>query len=146
MIEQDIPRYGVYMSRLRKFAKSVKMKIKIKVSTDEGGAYIPSMRLIVLDSDNSKADMLAALLHELGHFIDHTIIKTRYTSELERAYKKVYTSKSTLRQKQLVLDCEKAAWQVGKNLAKQLDIPLGKWFYKVKRYCIHEYRKMKDEE
>lgn len=127
------------LAKLTSLARCLRYKVIIK-NTSEGARFSELSRRIYLDDDDSDPELVATLLHEIGHILDLTLNYKDYTEELDVAYERFYDEKANKKQKRMVLSSEKRAWAVGKKIAKQLKIPLGKWFDDEQKVCLDSYR------
>ncbi len=134
----DLKYYAEYRAALHKYAKGIGIKIQYTHSDSEG-IYLPAQNLIKLDREMEDHEVIGTLLHELGHVMDDVFASKKGFTRLDAAYKAVYAKKYTAKQHRLVLDCEKRAWKNGKAIAKQLKIPLGKWYTKMTRMYLGSY-------
>lgn len=132
-----------YMGAIRKFCKSVNIKL-VKVPKFDGcGEYNPNRRVIKYDPRLSDSEVISTLLHELGHYLDDYRNPNKYAgthhyygrTRIERDY--VYL---TANQKQAIWDTETEAWKNGRAIANQLKIKLGKWFDKDETSSLNTYR------
>jgi len=134
--------YTAY-AKVLKYAQGVGIRVVHKDDSDDGdGVYMQSRSKIVIDSENHIHIMLYALLHELGHHLSDQFYERRVGSELDKAYKRCYTNKKMSRLHQnLVVACERRAWDHGEIIAKMLKIKLGKAY---KRYRYENLRTYKE--
>ena len=139
MMETDLKYYTKYLKLLHLYAKAIRIKVVYTSKEDSDGTYLPTLREIRLDPDLSESTMIAALLHELGHVLDCTLLRGKTFRQMEKAYTRIYTRKYTKRQKQIVLKAERRAWGYGKVIAKILGIRLGKWYDDYRQYCLKDY-------
>ncbi len=137
-IDTDLPNYAVYEKKLRKLCESLNIKLKINDYDDQ---Y--SNNCIYINEDQSQKEMIATILHELGHAICFDLTELSFTREIHKAYNALYHDIPTRQQKKIVLDCEKLAWKYGKNLARKLKIPLGKWYVPTRERALNSYRRVK---
>jgi uncharacterized protein with von Willebrand factor type A (vWA) domain len=82
---------------------------------------------------------IATLLHELGHQFDDALKDPKKRKKYDKAYPAFYKGQASEKQKKLVLECEKRAWEYGKAIAKKLRIKLGKWYEHEKEQALKEY-------
>lgn len=128
-----IKNHDKYLKKLKMYAKSRNIKIQHKNNFEYEGCFYPNWRLIVLDADLEDDEEIAILLHELGHTLDDLI----QTKEVQHQYDLAKVSKKA---DKAIMDAEKRAWNFAKLIAKDLRIPLGKWFYYYKKICLNSYR------
>lgn len=129
-----------YLRRLMLFAEATGVKVEYG-DIDSEGVWMPASNKIKLDNDLSSSDLIASLLHELGHSVDDMIdTESAYQNRLYKAYNKIYVSKASKKQKYLVIECEQRAWNNAREIAKRLKIRLGKWFDDAEKYCLDCYR------
>lgn len=139
MSGRKLKNYDEYLQKVKMFAKVIDVKIRRKhIASD--GEYVPSLRSINIDKELTNSNEIAALLHELGHSQDDTLLNKTYYAKLNKAYIAVYKRKETPAQLDLVIECEERAWLYARSVAKQLRIPLGKWFDNYKKLCIKNYK------
>lgn len=131
--------YYDYKERLEQYAELCGVTIRYHTPDWSDGWYYS--RIVSLANDLEQKEEIAVLLHELGHFIDHQANPKFYASKrLEGAYVKFNASLPLTRhQKALILVSERRAWKKGMGLAKQLRIPLGKYFYTEMRLGLDSY-------
>lgn len=139
MCGRSLPNYDKYMQRLETFAKI--LGIKIEYGQEDGeGSFSPSHRKIKLDTDLQPSEEVATLLHELGHAIDDMLVDKTIERSINAAYSIIYDTKGTVKQRDIVMNCEKRAWHYGRKIAKQLKIKLGKWYRNQELDCLRRYR------
>lgn len=139
MARKNLANCEEYFLTLKCYAKALKIKI-IYAHIDCEGIYIPNRRTIKLDPDLDDQELIATLLHELGHSLDDALVTKTTYRHLDKAYPRVYDNKGTKQQLQTVLSCEKRAWICGKAIAKRLKIPLGKWYNRISKRNLRTYR------
>lgn len=132
MRKGSIKNYDIYFNKLLDFAKLCEVKVyftELKETEEEKdlGEYLYTARSINLNSSMTEKETIAILLHELGHFIDHKFNKRSLSTE--RAYDRLNNNLAiTPKQKELIVACERKAWEYGRGIAKMFNIPLGTWF------------------
>lgn len=132
MRKGSIKNYDIYYNKLIDYANLCNVRVyfaDLKGTEDEldMGEYLWLSRQINLNNKLTQKETLAVLLHELGHFMDHKL--NPRSKSTEQAYNKLAEDKLlTRRQKELIVKCEKTAWEMGRGLASKLGIPLGDWF------------------
>lgn len=126
---RKLKRYDEYLQKLELYAEASGIKIEYAVN-DSDGVYLPIKRIVRVDPDLPESVELAVILHELGHSLDDSLtsINQHRYRMISRAYVAFYNEKATHHQKNLVMGCEERAWANGRAIAKQVRIPLGKWF------------------
>lgn len=141
MCDRDLPKYESYIQRLLLFSKASHLKIVYSNKLDCMGYYSPEKNLIALDSDLSEAEEVAVFLHELGHFVDDELkYDSKLYAKVNKAYSRYNTKKRlTKSQFRLIMNCERRAWKYGVFIAKKLKIPLGSWFFQVRKSCLRAY-------
>lgn len=127
MTGRSLKHYEKYKEKLLKYASGLELRVEFKEEFSEG-IYLPSKRLIRVDTELDESTEIAVLLHELGHAIDDAMTEEALLGPIGKAYSALYKGKPTTKQVTLVLKCEANAWELGKMIAKQLRIPLGKWY------------------
>lgn len=136
----DLKNYTVYLKRLLALAKVLGIKVEF-TSTSSEGIWMPAISKIKIDNELEESATIAALLHELGHSMDDSFrITYNEDSALYKAYDAFYNNRATKKHMRLVRKCEIMAWKNGRELAKRLKIPLGKWYDKDEKYCLNTYR------
>lgn len=125
-------------NKLLKYAEALNIKV-IYANTNACASWSPITKTITLtDQFSGTAEEIAFFLHELGHAKDDFSIRDKgYTKYLDMCYKRF--NKLTLKkevkvyithnQKMSVIYTEHRAWENGIDIAKSLNIKLGKWFY-----------------
>src|SRR5271166_38033 len=134
-IYRKLKHYIKYVQDIKALAKHMGIKIKFSEAEDfDGeGVYNPNRRTITIGvMDVSQSEVVALLLHEMGHALDDFICPFSFQKKLSRAYIAEYLERSTRKQNKIVVKCEKRAWKYGKALSQCLGIRRGKWF-KAKR-------------
>ena len=130
------------MKKIKAFAKLCRVSINFVDHMEEFGCYYGNKRSITISKSLGQAELLATLLHELGHFIDdlrnpHNHLTNRFHNGARTAIEE--DRKLTFLQKKRLLKIEREAWKNARALAKQLDIPLGNWFYKDEKSALASY-------
>lgn len=140
MSEGKLKHYKKYMKRLILFASAIGVKVEYGESSSDG-IWFPAVRKIKLDDDLTQAEEVATLLHELGHSMDD-ILSAQWKTEqvLGKAYTAMYSKKPTKKQVKLVVECEKRAWDYGRDIARRLNIRLGKWYDTSEHDGLKSYR------
>ena len=132
--------YIKYRKVLTSYAKAI--KIRIVYAPDAGdGSYIPARRKIRIDPDLTESSQIATILHELGHVLDDAVVPPgNVRNKIQAAYGRIYTKNFTKQQRQVVLRCEKRAWNYGRAIASILNIKLGQWYDKEEKEALDAYR------
>lgn len=141
---RTLKNHGVYLQKLKLYAKACEVKIVYREDPELGG-YCPTRRMVFLDPDLDESTEVAILLHELGHQLDDALHLPGQVHATSRAYLASYRSKPTRKQKALVLACERRAWRNGRAIAKRLRIPLGKWFESERERALSGYRNLETQ-
>lgn len=128
--------YDEYLARLKKYTKASGIKLWLD---DMESSYSPAARRLRLDTDLEQTHVIASFLHELGHSLDDSLA-ARSSRSLDKAYTAIYKEKHTPKQMDLVIECEKRAWEYGRKIAKILKIRLGKWYDDYQKECLAAYR------
>lgn len=131
-----LPKYEDYKKRLENYAKAHSVKLEY----GDEDIFIPSRNKIRLDANSEESTEIAALLHELGHFLDFLTVNPQDTHRSHKAYEAYYKSKHTAKDGKLVLASEKKAWDLGREIAKRLKIRLGKWYDREEKAALKAYR------
>jgi len=138
MPERDLKHYELYCTRLRNYAASNGITVVFKECDID--QWDPRTNTVTIDTEQSQSAEIASFLHELGHSIDDLVSKPAvYDSKIWKAYDAMYANKATKTQKALVLSVEKKAWSNGRDIAKRLRIPLGKWYTQAEIFCLASY-------
>lgn len=139
MSGRDLKNYEKYLDKLLKYALGVELKVVFKEEFNEG-MYLPSKRMIRVDTDLEQSTEISVLLHELGHAMDDALTEISLQSDVGKAYKAFYKAKPTKKQVTIVVQCEENAWSYGRVIAKNLRIPLGRWYDEEATAAIEEYK------
>lgn len=140
-MDRKLKNYKIYLKRLKLFARANKVSIVIAESDSEG-VWMPLVRRIRLDENLSNSVEIASLLHELGHSIDDLMwVKLAESKEVDKAYEAMYSEKVSSKQRKIVVEFEERAWKNARNIAKRLNIRLGKWYYKTEKKFLNTYKK-----
>lgn len=131
--------YVRYRRSIERYAASVGIKI-VHGNGDDDGVYVASRRIVRIDPEMDESTEIAVLLHELGHALDTFLMIEKSQKRLEKAYTAVYADRHSPNQRKEVIRCEKRAWQLGRILAKQLHIRLGKWYVTAQTQYLKTYR------
>lgn len=135
--------YKIYLKKIKAQCRLMGLKIKWVKDMSCYGEYNPNKRTITIARNQSESEKISTLLHEMGHFIDDTRNPNRFAmkyhfhgyGKLEKEYAVL-----TVNQKDAVMRAEMSAWKNARALARQLKIPLGKWFYTDETRCLNTYR------
>lgn len=138
--------YKTYLNQIKRYARLCNVKIVFKKEVDGVGEYIPNRRQVVLEKGLSQSEIISTLLHEFGHFIDdyrnpENNLNNRYHNDGRTAIEQ--DRELTVQQKKKILKIEKEAWKNGRALARQLNIPLGNWFYRDEKSALNSYYAMR---
>lgn len=140
--------YRIYKKKILALCRTMNLKVKWVKNLEHFGEYDPNKRTILIDGTYSESEVISTLLHEIGHFIDDTRNPNRFQMKHHyHGYDKLEKEYSTLtvNQKEAVMRAEMSAWKNARALARQLNIPLGKWFYKDETRCLNTYRPIRTE-
>lgn len=135
--------YQLYLKKVKAYARLCEVSIIFKKEVDGTGEYRPGRREVAIERGLGQSAIISTLLHELGHFMDDLRNPTnnfanRFHNDGRTAIEKeLYL---TQRQKNQVLKLEKEAWKNAEALARQLKIPMGRWFYQDKESSLNSYR------
>lgn len=128
-----------YLKRLSFFAYAIGVKLKVNPFKDEG-VWLPAVRVVRVDVNMGDTDLIATLLHELGHALDDVLTPSgRKTDKIYKAYRAMYKGRPTAAQKRLVVSLERKAWRYGRDIAARLNIRLGKWYDDIEKDSIKSY-------
>ena len=140
MPEKNLKHYESYCIRLRTFSEAMNISVMYQDYACDG-EWDPRTRRIVINTDQSQSSEIASFLHELGHSLGDLLFKdNKYDAKVSKAYKAVYSGKHRASQLDLVIKFEQTAWKNGRDIARRLKIPLGKWFDEAEAYCLSSYR------
>lgn len=131
--------FKTYLKKILHYAKAIRVKVSFIDNYIDDGVYMSHGRKIVLDGTLEDKELIAILLHELGHELDASL-RPPVDKKIDNAYVKVYKNKATRNQINLVLKTERRAWSYGKVIAKKLGIPLNLWYYETMTSCIKSYK------
>jgi len=123
-----VKNYDIYLSRLINFAKALGIKMTWKPDIGCDGLYDPISHQVEIDNELDNDEEIATILHELGHAMDEYRVERLDQPRRMKAYTAWYDGKDTKLQRKLVIEEEIIAWKIGRLIAKQLKIPLGKWY------------------
>lgn len=140
-----VKNFNIHFQKLIDYAKLCKIEIHKKKSLTsdetEEGKFTEEDRHIDLSWEMNQKELLATLLHELGHFEDYMVVSSK---KLDRAYNLLNEDKPiTLIEKRLIVKCEKRAWAFGRILAKKFNIPLGYWYSREEQKALATYKAVK---
>lgn len=133
-------KYELYLSRLVNFAKASGISITWKRLDSHEAYYSPGSNSIVIDDELEEEQEIAFLLHELGHAMDEYRVDRLNQDDISDAYTAWYEGRDTKSQKKKVVKEEKTAWRIGRIIAKNLKIPLGKWYTRESKEGLSVYR------
>lgn len=139
-----LPAFDKYKKKCVEFAKALRYKVVYKANVEGEAEFSGPRRQITVDEDMTEPEIIASILHELGHAID-AIFTQNWTTEQNKAYDVFYDNLFTQRQKNLVVAAEIRAWDFAEELAVELGIPLGKWFFHERKVCLKGYKEAKSE-
>lgn len=107
---------------------------------DHNGAMDAENKVMSLMGEMNLKQILATILHELGHHEDDCNTP-KEDPHLAGAYIKLDKNEPlTLNQKIKVRACEDRAWYYARGIAKKLDIKLGPWFDKEEKEALKTYQ------
>ena len=121
------------------------MNLKIKeLKGLNYAAYSPMEKVVYLTNFETRKGLIGALLHELGHYLDHQIsfggnVKKLPMKDYDKCYNTV-NNKLTRKEQKRILDFERTAWINGANLAMILQIPIGTWFEEEMADALNSYK------
>ena len=138
--------YGCSLKHFDKYRKSIDAYAKahrLKIRYDRRGyesSFVPSLRVIKIEPHMSDSEEIATLLHELGHSIDDMLVVNGTMSRrMDKAYKSLYKNRASKVQKAMVYGAESRAWNLGRVIARELNIRLGKWYTSVEQFSLKTY-------
>jgi hypothetical protein len=143
-MSRHLPKHDEYMQKLEIFAEASRIEVVWEKEPD-GGAWIPTRRMIRIDPHLSDAVEVATFLHELGHSEDDSFLCAKAWRRLDRAYRALKHEREKPRHARIILECEERAWRLGRAIAKRLKIPLGKWFDEEEQSSLAMYRERFDQ-
>lgn len=124
---RPLKNYDNYHEKILAYLEACGLTLEYR-EVDGDGMYSPSRRKITVSPDLPESTEIATLLHEAGHSLDDTLYNKRTMKVHDKAYNAYYDGTATRVQCELVIEAEKRAWLYGRSVAKQLKIPLGKWY------------------
>jgi len=133
-------KYDLYISRLLAFAKALGISVTWKRLGSYEAYYRPDNNSITIDDELDPESEIASMLHELGHAVDEYRVERLNQEDVSRAYTAWYEGRDTRSQRKKVLAEERAAWRIGRIIAKNLKISLGKWYAKEQKESLAVYR------
>lgn len=141
--------YKTYLKQIKSYARLCNVEIQFKKEVDGVGEYVPNRRRVALEKSLSQSEIISTLLHEFGHFIDdlrnpENNFNNKFHNDGRTAIEQ--ERNPTLQQKKKILKLEKEAWKNGRALARQLNIPLGNWFYRDEKSALNSYYAMRARE
>ncbi len=139
MPRASLKKYDTYLKSIRAYCKASKLKLELRACAYDG-LFIPSRSIVRVDPDLSETVKIAALLHELGHFMDYRISPNATWAEIEKAYVRCEEKHRDAKYKRIVVRTEMRAWDYGRVVAKILGIRLGKWYDRTMAECIKDYK------
>ncbi len=124
--------------RLITYARAVGVKVNV---TGNDNVWRPATNKIIIEEDLEGEELIATLLHELGHHLADSLYYDKGFEFLEVSYLKVYKDrKITKDQLRTVVKCEQRAWDCGEAIARMLKIKLGPWYYKEAKSSVESYK------
>jgi hypothetical protein len=138
--------YKPYLRQIKRYAKLCNVEIVFKKEVDGVGEYVPNRRRVALEKGLDQSAIISTLLHELGHFIDdfrnpENNLNNKFHNDGRTAIER--EREMTSQQKKKILKIEREAWKNGRALARQLNIPLGSWFYRDEKSSLNSYYAMR---
>lgn len=137
--------FNIYLESILNYAKACNIKvIFVEPNKDWHGLYSPHRRSIYINKELKEELKISCLLHELGHYLDDCTNPRSFTSKsINSGLEALEKSKDlTDPQKRAIIRQEKKAWKYAQGIAKQLKIPLGKWFFRDKKSNLLIYIKL----
>lgn len=134
---------NIYFNRLIDFARSLQINIFYKNNVNIG-YFLPNKKEIIIDPKLTLDQQIFSILHELGHHLDDVENNYKYDDIYGKANKKVEKELSlSIREYNVLNECEIRAWKKGEIIAKLLDIRLNKGYSIFKKSCLSGYRRVK---
>lgn len=137
--ETNLKHYHKYIKRLNIFAKSIGLKIHYRDNLVSEGVYVPLTFRVYIENDLSESSEIAILLHELGHSLDLGLIDIEQNKVIENAYAAYEKPRCSVKNKRIVMKCERTAWKNARVIAHRLKIKLGIWFNDCESLCLKTY-------
>ena len=135
--------YNIYYNKILDYCKVIDVTVYFKKELNNA-MFITKGRKIYIDPNFNESEIIACLLHELGHFIDDTLNNKQFDKLYEKAYKKMDKDRAlTKKEFNCILMCEANAWTHGEVIAKKLKIPVGRWYYKTMQNYLVSYFEVK---
>ena len=132
---------GKYIQKLTMYCHAVGIEIVYVDTDDKDNEYLSDgkKRKVTLHPGKNKWTVLACFLHELGHGWDEVVNPKKFWSE----YLVVTGSSKTERRverKLWVIEAEIRAWDYGLLIAKNCQIPVGKWYQHRREKFLATYK------
>lgn len=140
MTIETLKHYKLYLKKIHKYADSLGIEIFYLEEVEGEGLFSHHYKVLHIQDDLTETEMVATLLHELGHAMDFSFYNKRTMKRLFVAYENVYNGKHSKRDLELVIIAEKDAWNTGKVIAKLLKIKLGTWYSHQEALCLKDYK------
>jgi hypothetical protein len=137
-MRKHLRNFDTYYDKIVVYGKAIGIAIEVKPEDCEG-MYLPSRRVIRIDDELSETATIAILLHEFGHHYDGAGLDANTHMELNDAYEAIAKDKATTRHKAIHIAHERKAWDCGRIIARNLKIPLGKWYEDVRLDCLKSH-------
>lgn len=133
MIDMSNTDWGIQLTKLVTHCTDQGLSVSFgRGSSDE---YSKDDSSIKVNGRRTKQNQAYILLHEIGH---HNIIAHENLSKKFACLNETNVPRN-LSHKVLALEEEVFAWHMGEELAKTLDIPLGKSYQILKARCLKSY-------
>lgn len=130
-------KYEDYLKKLLAYCDLV--GVEVKITPKKSGMFDFTNKVLYYGKENSRADTISIILHELGHFRDDIKLLNK-NPEMYEALDKLYNKKNySIDDVKIVIDCETRAWAEAEYLAKELNIKLGSWFDTFRKKCLKTY-------
>lgn len=133
-----------YFNKILDYANSIGVTIYFYKDLDSAH-YESHGKKVYIDPKYKNSDLIAYLLHEIGHFEDDLYTSSKTVEKLYVLADKKSDKGIPLSDKEYncIIQCEKNAWYHGAIIARKLKIPLGKWYKKIEKESLLTYQKIK---
>ena len=127
-----------HLKRLRAVMDGLRFRLEFKPGVEDEMLW--SRRVIRIDSEREDSEIIATLLHEIGHVIAFMHYGKQGARESVHIDVIFHKGKPTRRQTAKIIEQEEDAWRAGEQLAFLMDIPLGSWYAETRAECLKSYR------
>ncbi len=140
-MRRQLKNYDLYLNKIKALSQALGIKIEWRTDPSDG-TWLPQHRKIRIDPDLTDTETIATLLHEFGHIIDDSSLDDKTLGKLGKSYSVIYTDVYTTKDVDVVAATEIRAWNYGCAIAKNLGINRGKWYDKMAKEAIKNYKQL----